>query len=223
MALVLVTASAEPVSVAELQAHLRLEGPEADLQASVLAAFLEAARQYVETFTRRTLLETVYDLVLDAFPRPRSSWGGDAARGAGEELPPADRDRTLYYDDVLELPAPPLKQVDSVKYLDPDEVLQTLPTADYVVDVQSTPGRIWPASSTTGWPETAARPSAVTVRFRGGYASAALVPAPLKMGIKLLAASWFEHREGTAPDGMPAEVPLGVRMLLRSQRWGSYV
>ncbi|RUU92808.1 hypothetical protein EOB59_05470 [Mesorhizobium sp. M7A.F.Ca.MR.176.00.0.0] len=67
MALVIVTApSVEPVTLAELKAHVRVDHSDDD---SLLVAKGLAARQYVERFVGKPLISTTYDLVLDAFQR----------------------------------------------------------------------------------------------------------------------------------------------------------
>lgn len=66
MALFLVMApSIEPVSLAEAKAHLRVEVNDEN---SLIQTLITAARQYVETATRRALLQQTWDDKLDAFP-----------------------------------------------------------------------------------------------------------------------------------------------------------
>ncbi len=66
MALSLVTApAAEPVSLAEAKAHLRVDITEDD---SLITALITAARQHAEAITRRQLVTATWDLTLDGWP-----------------------------------------------------------------------------------------------------------------------------------------------------------
>lgn len=58
----------EPVTVADMRAHLRLTGPDED---AILAEFLVAARHHVERSTRRALITQAWRLYLDAWPDGR--------------------------------------------------------------------------------------------------------------------------------------------------------
>ncbi len=62
----LVTApTAEPVTLAEVKLHLRVEDNADD---ALIAALITAARQHAEHDTRRALVTQTWKLVLDAFP-----------------------------------------------------------------------------------------------------------------------------------------------------------
>lgn len=60
----LVPPTAEPVSVAEFKQHHRINDSEAD---TTIAAYITAARQYVETFTRRQLVKATWKMTLDGW------------------------------------------------------------------------------------------------------------------------------------------------------------
>jgi uncharacterized phiE125 gp8 family phage protein len=63
---ILLTApAAEPLSLAEAKAFLRVEHDDDD---GVIAALIAGARLYVEGQTRRALLTQTWRLVLDAWP-----------------------------------------------------------------------------------------------------------------------------------------------------------
>lgn len=65
--ILLVPPASEPVSLAELQAHLRVER---DLEDALLLAYAQAAREMVEAATGRALLPQTWQLRLDAFAEP---------------------------------------------------------------------------------------------------------------------------------------------------------
>jgi len=58
----------EPVSRAEAKWQMRVDHADED---HLIDAYLAAARRQVEQDTGRTLVDTVYDLTVDAFPEER--------------------------------------------------------------------------------------------------------------------------------------------------------
>lgn len=66
MALSLVTApTSEPVGLAEIKDHLRIDG---DAEDNLLNVCIRAARIYAETYLRRQLVTATWRLTLDCFP-----------------------------------------------------------------------------------------------------------------------------------------------------------
>lgn len=120
------------------------------------------------------------------------------------------------FPDVIRVPYPPLVSVTSITYVDSAGNTQTLSASSYGVDVQREPGRIYLAYAQV-WPTIRDIQAAVTVRYVAGYASIALIPAPIKHAMKMLIGHWYENREAVGSDRI-AEVPLAVKNLLWSQR-----
>ncbi len=115
-----------------------------------LEMHVRALTETVEHETGRAIISQTWRLTLDGFP------------------------------DAIRLPAPPVASVTSVKYIDPDGVLQTLEPADYTVDTELEPAFITPAPG-CAWPETDDRINAVTVVAVCGYGpTAATTPKALK-------------------------------------------
>lgn len=113
------------------------------------------------------------------------------------------------------LPKPRIISVESVKYYDSDNALQTLATADYHV-VAGENGRIAVINAPS---VHATRPDAYQVNWTSGYgAAAANVPAVLITAMKMLTTFWFEERigdtRGTTFVGKDAEIPTPIRVLL---------
>lgn len=100
---------AEPVSLETVKAHLRVSGSAED---TLLAAYLQAAREMGEGLARRAFMTQTLRLTLDDFPS----------------------------NAILKLPRPPLQSVDAVTYLDSDEVEHAW--TDFTMDARSEPGRI---------------------------------------------------------------------------------
>lgn len=167
MGLALVTGpKVEPVSLDEVKSDfLHIDHDKED---GLLTLFVSSARTHIESAVlRRALLTQTWDLYLDSFPD----------------------------EDCIEVPLPPLRDVESVKYTtflggEPTTMNEGL----YVVDSVSQPGCIVPIA---GWPTFAPYPvNAVAVRFVAGYgAKATDVPAPIRNAIMVLVAHLYENRE----------------------------
>ena len=145
---------------------------------TLIGLLIGSARQAAEHELGRSLITQTWELVLDAFP-------------AGQ----------------IEIPAGGVASVVSVKYHDAAGVEQTLDTADYIVDTDSTPAHVVLADG-SGWPSTADRPAAVRVRFIAGFgATAADVPASIRHWMLLHIGSGYANRESVAAGAPVVELP----------------
>lgn len=182
MPLQLVTPPAEePVSLAEAKLHLRVDFTDDD---ALITSLISAARQAAETLTGRQLVTARWKLVLDSFPGP-SLMGVPA--GLPFSLP----------GHAILLPKCPVQSVFAIQYLDMASATQTMPPAEYTVDVACEPARITPVFGKT-WPIPLPQIGAVWVTFDAGYGAAASVPEGLKSWIKLRVGSLYAHREEVA-------------------------
>jgi uncharacterized phiE125 gp8 family phage protein len=209
--LVLVTApEQEPVSLAEVKAHLRVDHDNDD---ALLGALIVAAREHLDGrdgWLGRALMPQTWQLVMDHFPFA------------------TDRYLGIRYPEpewfAIRVPLPPLISVVSIKYIDSEGEEQILAEEQYVVDTASEPARIYPAYGTT-WPTTRCIPNAVTVDFECGYpfgepegcppVAPVTVPRPIRMAMLGLVAHWYENRvvSGPAPQWINALLaPYRVRM-----------
>jgi uncharacterized phiE125 gp8 family phage protein len=135
---------------------------------SLLSALIAAARQYVETVTRRALVTQTWDLNLDCWP---------------------DKN-------YVQLLYGQLQSVMSVKYTDSTGVVTTMGAGTgYLVDSSSEPGRIVLPFSVS-WPSSTLYPmNPITIRYVCGYgATAASVPASIRTAIKMTVEDLFENR-----------------------------
>lgn len=182
-ALTLVTAPAlEPVTLAEVKTHLRVEH---DLENALIESLITAARNFVENFTRRALIEQSWKLTLDQFP----CW-------------------------EIYLPKPPLISITKIEYLNSLGIADSLTeTIDFLVDKESEPARVTPFYLGT-WPIAYQQINAVSITFKCGYgALAAAVPTAIKQSMLLLIGHWYNNREQTAPINL-SQIPLGAEYLL---------
>lgn len=165
-----------------------------DYEDDLIESLGKAARKHIEdTMLWRQLMPATYKLFFEYFPS-----------------------QEIY------LPMPPLVSVTSVKYLDSAGVQQTLSSSNYIVDTNSEPGRITPSYSNV-WPSVGrVQANAVEITYAAGYASAADVPTSFKQAILMLAAHWYEHREGVHEIRF-SETPIGVRALCYGQQVKAFV
>jgi uncharacterized phiE125 gp8 family phage protein len=172
----------EPVTVNEARDFLRIDFDDDEV---LVGALITAAREYVEGYTERALVNQTWTVKMDDF------WG----------------------DCVLELPYPPLSSVTSITYVDTDGASQTVATATYTVDTDSEPGRIYLAYGKT-WPTARSERNAVTITFVAGYgAAASAVPDRAKTAIKMLVGDMYENRETVLTGTIVAEIPTVKRLL----------
>lgn len=120
------------------------------------------------------------------------------------------------FPDFIELPRPPLISIQSVKYYDENDTLQTLAVEDYILDSDAEPARIYQTDE--GWPTTSStvRP-AVLVEYTCGHSEDRPVEPQVVGVVKLLLGYAYEHREAVITGTIITELPF-VQAYLRSQR-----
>lgn len=168
--------AAEPVTVAEMKAWLNVDSADDDV---LIAASIAAARQHVERYTGRALVQRTYRV----------------------NLP--------YFYDMAHLPYAPLGAVTLLKYYDSDNVLQTLidtsaspQVSTAILSVAADRGVVYRAYGET-LPTSYPRHDAVQLTYTAGYALgtgspidyAANVPDGLKLAVRFLVADMYLHRE----------------------------
>jgi uncharacterized phiE125 gp8 family phage protein len=214
--------SVEPVLLADAKTFCRVDA--SDTQDDLLiTGLIQAAREYCETFTRRTLINTGFVQYLDWFPfydyygnitgYPNS---GQSGRYLTSEW---------NHSQQIKLYNPPCVSVDHISYTDANGVAQTLnpydfntnPTGFYI-DKASEPARIFPAPGLS-WPTSLLTvPNCVGIHFTAGYGTdASAVPQSILTAIKQLVAYWYENRESSTELNLK-EAPQAVAMLLWSNR-----
>ena len=190
MGLTLVTApTAEPVSLAEAKAHLRVLQSAED---ALIASYLMAARESAETYTRRALAPQTWDLTIDY------DWPTVRRQHDGLIIP------------RIVLPKPPLTSVTSITYVDTAGASQTLAGSQYLVDARGIEGVIEPTYNVT-WPSVREQRAAITVRFVTGYTQ---IPEAVRAAILLTLGHLYEHREDVVVGPSANELPRGAEALL---------
>ena len=143
-----------------------------------IAAKLDAAERAVEEYCNRRLMLATYDLTLSGWP----------SRG-------------------IVLPFSPVISVDSVKYYDDTNALQTWASTNYKVNASAEPCRINYVSDVPTLYDD--RDDAIVIRFKVGYSSSATlatqqaaVPPPLKAAILKLVQDLYYFRADTVKEKM---------------------
>lgn len=182
MPLQLITPAAqEPVSILEARQHLRVDFDDDD---PLILALIAAARQSAEMLTGRQFVTARWKMVLDSFPGP-------SLMGV-----PAGVPFTLPGHAIL-LPKGPVQCVVAINYLDMAGNLQTMPAANYALDLACEPARITPVFGQI-WPIPLPQIGAVSVTFDAGFGGPEQVPEGIKSWIKLRVGSLYAHREDVA-------------------------
>ena len=180
---VLITGPAtEPVSVAELRAHLR-EPSDPD---AVLTRLIKAAREYVEETTGLALISQTRELTLDGWPGGGDGLGWWDGVQDGAIIGTAPR--------YVELPRGPLISIASVTTYDNTNAATVWPSGNYFADTGNRPGRLALLDGAV-WPLPTRSASGIVIRYVAGHADAAAVPNALCMAVLQIAAHWYENRE----------------------------
>lgn len=178
---------AEPITLAEAKAHLRISGTDEN---DLITALIQAAREMAETYTKRQLITATYTAKYKDFPDLEGS---------------------------IQIPRTPLQSVSSITYVDNQGSTQTLSTDVYEVLEDDTeayvvlkPLQSWPEVQ-------AERKQAVTVTFVAGYGNAGSdVPAAARSAMLMLIGHLFENRESVNVGNITSKMPLATEILLDS-------
>ena len=171
----------EPVTTAEAKLHLRVDHGDEDAYIDTLVA---TARQQIEAITRRALVNTTFELKLDAFPT---------------EIRP---------------PRSPLSSVSSITYVDTDGATQTLSVSVYSVDTDTEPGRISLAFEQSWPDIREQNNAVVITFVAGYGSAATDVPAALRETVKLLLAHYYEFRQPVISGTIATKIPLHIESLI---------
>lgn len=201
MRLILVEGPTMPVvSLDEMKLHLNVDH---DNHNDLIEAITAAATEEVDGIAGigRALVDQTWDLYLEEF---------------GSE--------------PIEIPLPPLIEVESVKYYDSDNALQTLVADTYYEVIGAgghSPARL-ALKNTQSWPSLYSREEPVIVRFRAGYVDlsgspqSGAVPFKIVAAIKLIAGTLYLQRETIVIGQTVVAVPGAAANLLSKFRVYSF-
>ena len=175
----------EPLTTAEAKLHLRVDHSEED---DLIDRMVAAARQSVELFTNRSLINTTFTLKLDGFPQE------------------------------IRTPRSPLSSVTSITYLDTDDASQTLAGTVYGADTDTEPGRIYLKTDQVWPDTSDLHNSGTVTFVAGYGSATSSIPAGLRSAVALLAAHYYDFREPVIAGAAVNKVPLSVERLLWQYR-----
>jgi uncharacterized phiE125 gp8 family phage protein len=135
-----------------------------------ITTMITAAREHAEQITGRSLAEQTLRLYLDAWPE---------------------------YGDV-ELPRPPVTQINSVQYYDTAGALQSITSTNYALDDKRDQDVHWllPADDYE-WPDVNDVANAIIIEYEAGY-TAENCPAAIKQYILASVAAMFDQAAALA-------------------------
>lgn len=177
----------EPLDLAEAKLHLRVDHGHED---ALISALIRAAREWTENYLARTLIESQWEMTLDAFP-------------CG----------------LIEIPFGPVTEIGAVEYVDLDGVDSLADEGDiWQADLGMVPARLVPVNGQS-WPATKAQLNAVKITYTAGYGETGTsVPEPIRQAMKLLIGDWYENRGQSVIGTLVEELPMAVPHLLSMYR-----
>lgn len=175
----------EPISEAEVVAHLRLE---TSGESALLDRLTAAARLQVESWTGRALITQSWRWSLDQWPCGRNA--------------------------VLTIPRPPVQSVDQILLFDALGQSAVWDAQNYDLDAGDDPARLFLRTGCP-LPQPGRKVAGIAIDFTCGYGIAESdIPAPIRQAILMLIAHYYENRELAAPADGIMPLPLGPAALL---------
>jgi len=169
--------AAEPVTLAEAKAHLRVDSDHED---ALITSIIQTARQKAETITHSALITQTWAEIADQFPD-----------GNGK----------------IELTLPPVQSIVSIVYRDTEGVDQTLPPESYQLARYVMPQYVVPAAGYTWPTIPGGLEAVRVTFVCGYGATGAAVPPNVKTWMLLQIGAIYENREAFATGVSVADLP----------------
>lgn len=204
----------EPVTSAELDAHLRGDGVLESVEPTLLTEMVVAAREFVELHTRRALITQTWTMFLDTLPQGQNDLGWWDGIREGSQTSGDARS--------IKLPIGDLQSVTSISTFSSDNTETTFADTNYFLNTNETPGEVV-LNEGVVWPTFTRNRMGIKVVYVAGYGDAGTdVPGALRMAIKQLAAHWYENRElvKTQSDQNQAMAPMHVLSIINRYKVG---
>lgn len=187
----------EPISLDEAAENLRVVDPSGNSppvyqESARILKLIKAARQACEEELEMSLVEKTIEVTQQSF-----------------------------YPRCIELPAGPVRGIESVTYVDTNGDDQVLAEDQYRLSTSGRTAILWPAYNVT-WPSARCETDSVRVRYIAGYPADSppeAIPEPILQAMHLMIAHYFANREAVDQDNL-MELPMGTRYLLDKYRQG---
>lgn len=192
----LIPPAAEPISLSDARAHLRLDAtgsPPSHPDDALVESLITAARQHLDGkhgILGRALVTQTWRLKLGGWPSSRR----------------------------IALPLAPFQSVAAINYRDEDDVLQPFAATSYSAHRDEMERGMVTIHSDVLLPRTRDRVDAVVVDFVVGYGGPSDIPAPLVHAMKLHIGAMYEHREAAVIGATPQVMPFAYDMLVAPYR-----
>jgi len=183
-----VAPASEPVSLTEIQTHLRLSNVSGDELIYLNNLIFETVSELEET-TGIGFITQTWQMTLDNWPGGGEQWWDGMRQGHISEIY-AGGGRGW-----ITLPRYPLQSIDTVTVYAEDGTSSVVTIADtFDVDTQQVRGRMALKSGAT-WPIALRTVNAIEIVYSVGYGAGPInVPTPLRRAIRQMAGYLYEHR-----------------------------
>ncbi|WP_299312368.1 head-tail connector protein [uncultured Halomonas sp.] len=176
------------ITLADAKLHLRLitsleEAEAYTAEDGLVQGLIDAAYDHAYQITRVRFRPSTETLVLDGFP-------------SGSES--------------ILLPWTPVTGIDSLEYVDPEGVEQSLDAEALRLDARPIYPTLAPQWGSE-WPATIGEPESVTITAAVGHEH---TPGDVRAALLLLIGHLYENREAVVVGTSASQVPLGVEILL---------
>jgi hypothetical protein len=198
--------SFEPITLAGVKAHLRLDTTADDtlIESTIIPGVRDFAERHTGTVIPLRTFRAIFDTVNKArFSPELFEWWDGVREGA---IVSTDMLREL------ELPLPPLVSIESVTTTNSAGETSAYASENYYADIYSEPGKLI-LKQGRFWPSDLRKDNCVTVDFTAGYANGS-IPPMLKIALMQIAAHWYENRELFEVGTILARVPVSALSIL---------
>lgn len=202
---------AEPVSLTEVETHLRLSNVTGDELIYLNELVLESVAE-LEDLTGLGFTTQTWKLTLDNWPGGGEQWWDGMRQGHIDEVYAGGG------KGWVTLPRHPLQSIESVTVYDEDGTSSAVTIADiFDIDTQQIRGRM-ALKSGASWPVALRRTNAIEIVYKVGFGDNANdVPTPIRRAIRQMVGYLYEHR-GDGCDPGDALRDSGARAILDRYR-----
>lgn len=118
---------------------------------------------------------------------------------------------------AIRIPVRPVQEIEEIRLRDGQGGLEVVDADTYDVDVTSSPARIVTLLGSP--PRSPKRVNGLEVDLVAGYGDLATdVPAPIRQGLLMLVAHWYEHRDPVEIGSPRTAIPPAVSNLIKPYR-----